>query len=59
MLSRIHYAKPSITEREVAYATDAARNGWAENCYGYRGSVLLELLLCAVGSSPRTAGSSR
>ncbi|MBI3441259.1 MAG: DegT/DnrJ/EryC1/StrS family aminotransferase [Proteobacteria bacterium] len=35
MLSRIHYAKPSITEREVSYATDAARNGWAENCYGY------------------------
>jgi hypothetical protein len=23
-----------------------------ENCYGYRGSMLLELLLCAVGSSP-------
>ncbi len=35
MQSRIHYAKPSITEREVAYATDAARNGWAEHCYDY------------------------
>jgi hypothetical protein len=30
MNSRIHYTKPSITEREVAYATDAARNGWGE-----------------------------
>ncbi len=35
MLSRIHYAKPSITDLEVAYATDAARNGWAENCFDY------------------------
>ncbi len=34
-LGRIHYAKPSITEREVSYAADAARNGWAEHCYDY------------------------
>jgi perosamine synthetase len=33
--SRIHYTKPSITELEVAYATDAARNGWGEHCYDY------------------------
>jgi perosamine synthetase len=33
--SRIHYTKPSITEREVAYATDAATNGWGEQCYEY------------------------
>jgi perosamine synthetase len=32
---RIYYAKPSITELEVSYATDAARNGWGDNCYGY------------------------
>jgi perosamine synthetase len=32
---RIHYTKPSITELEVAYATDAARNGWGERCYDY------------------------
>lgn len=32
---RIYYAKPSITEREVAYATDAARNGWGDRCYDY------------------------
>jgi perosamine synthetase len=32
---RIHYTKPSITEREVAYATDAAANGWGERCYEY------------------------
>jgi hypothetical protein len=27
MNPRIHYPKPAITEREVAYATDAARGG--------------------------------
>lgn len=31
----IPYTKPSITEREVAYATDAARNGWGAHCYDY------------------------
>lgn len=35
MRTRIHYTKPSITEMEVAYATDAARNGWGERCYEY------------------------
>ncbi len=35
MSSRIHYTKPSITEREIGYATDAARNGWGERCYEY------------------------
>jgi len=35
MLSKIHYAKPSITEKEVRYATDAAANGWAEHCFDY------------------------
>lgn len=34
-MTRIHYTKPSITEREVAYATDAAANGWGERCYEY------------------------
>jgi perosamine synthetase len=33
--SGICYTKPSITELEVAYATDAARNGWGERCYDY------------------------
>ena len=32
---RIHYTKPSITELEVRYATDAAANGWGERCYDY------------------------
>jgi perosamine synthetase len=32
---RIAYTKPSITELEVEYATDAARNGWGEHCYDY------------------------
>lgn len=35
MTSRIHYTKPSISELEVEYATDAARNGWGERCYEY------------------------
>jgi perosamine synthetase len=34
-MSRIYYTKPSITELEVSYATDAARNGWGERCYEY------------------------
>lgn len=35
MKPRILYTKPSITELEVGYATDAARNGWGERCYDY------------------------
>jgi len=35
MKPRIPYVKPSITELEVGYATDAARNGWGEHCYDY------------------------
>jgi perosamine synthetase len=35
MKSRIFYTKPSITELEVRYATDAAANGWGDKCYEY------------------------
>ena len=35
MKTRIHYTKPSITELEVRYATDAAANGWGDQCYAY------------------------
>ena len=35
MTSRVYYTKPSITELEVEYATDAARNGWGDKCYEY------------------------
>jgi len=35
MNKRIYYTKPSITELEVEYVTDAARNGWGEHCYEY------------------------
>ena len=35
MNQRIFYTKPSITELEVSYATDAARNGWGDQCYAY------------------------
>ena len=34
-MPRIHYTKPSITELEIRYATDAAANGWGERCYEY------------------------
>jgi len=34
-MNRIYYTKPSITDLEVEYATDAARNGWGERCYEY------------------------
>ena len=33
--SRILYTKPSITNLEVNYATDAAAYGWGERCYEY------------------------
>jgi perosamine synthetase len=32
---KIFYTRPSITELEIRYATDAATNGWGENCYDY------------------------
>jgi perosamine synthetase len=35
MKSKIFYTKPSITSLEVQYATDAALNGWGDNCYEY------------------------
>ena len=35
MKPRIYYTKPSITDKEIAYATDAAANGWGEHCYEY------------------------
>jgi perosamine synthetase len=35
MKSRILYTKPSITDLEVRYATDAAANGWGDKCYDY------------------------
>ncbi|MFN9644511.1 MAG: DegT/DnrJ/EryC1/StrS family aminotransferase [Cyanobacteriota bacterium] len=34
-MHKIPYTKPSITDLEVEYATDAARNGWGEHCYDY------------------------
>ncbi len=35
MKQRIYYTKPSITGLEVSYATDAAQNGWGDQCYEY------------------------
>ncbi len=34
-MPRIHYTKPSITELEVAYATDVAYNGSGSRLYEY------------------------
>lgn len=34
-MKKIHYTKPSITDLEVRYVTDAAKNGWGEKCYDY------------------------
>ena len=31
----IHYTKPSITQLEINYATDAVTNGWGSRCYEY------------------------
>ena len=35
MMRKILFAKPSITEKEISYVTDAVTNGWAEDCYNY------------------------
>lgn len=37
MTERIAYTKPSITQREIDYATDAVTYGWGERCYEYIG----------------------
>lgn len=34
-MNRIYYTKPSITELEIRYATDATANGWGDRCYEY------------------------
>lgn len=34
-LSRIFYVKPSITQKEIDFATDAATYGWGARCYEY------------------------
>lgn len=35
MKQKIYYTKPSITNLEVQYVTDAASNGWGDKCYEY------------------------
>jgi perosamine synthetase len=34
-LSRVYYTKPSISDLEVGYVTDAVKHGWGEQCYEY------------------------
>jgi perosamine synthetase len=36
-MAKIHYTKPSITELEISYATDAVTHGWGDRCYEYIG----------------------
>jgi len=55
--SRILYTKPSITEREVELATDAARNGWGPRCYEYIGRFE-DLFKAYVGTKHAIATSS-
>ena len=33
--NHIPYSKPSITDLEISYATDAAANGWGDQCYAH------------------------
>ncbi len=32
---KILYTKPSITNLEISYSSDAAKNGWGDDCYKY------------------------
>ena len=32
---KIQYTQPWITELEIQYASDAAANGWGDQCYEY------------------------
>ena len=34
-MRKITYTKPSITELEISYVTDAITNGWGSSCYDY------------------------
>lgn len=34
-LTKIFYAKPSITEKEISYVNDAIAHGWGETCYDW------------------------
>ena len=34
-MSCIYYARPSITDLEVRYASHAARHGWGDRCHDY------------------------
>ena len=44
-MKRIHFAKPSITEKEIKYVNDAITNGWGDNCYDYLNKYQKELRL--------------
>lgn len=34
-MNRIYYTRPSITQKEIDYATDAVTFGWGDRCYEY------------------------
>lgn len=35
MKPRIYYTKPSITDLDMAYASDIARNDFGDHCHDY------------------------
>ena len=55
-MSRVAYTRPSITDLEVEYATDAARNGWGAQCYDYihrlEAGFAMHMGLAALGIGP-------
>jgi perosamine synthetase len=55
-VTRIYYTKPSITDLETRYATDAAANGWGEHCYDY--VVRFERLFAAHVGVPHALATS-
>ena len=55
-MTRIYYTKPSITDLEIRYATDAAANGWGERCYDY--VVRFERLFAAYLGVPHALATS-
>ena len=46
---KIPYTKPSITQLETDYVSDAAANGWGNNCYNYINRFEQEFVLLWCG----------
>lgn len=57
MKSRIFHTKPSITDLEVRYATDAAANGCGNQCIG-RGYEVIMVDTNWIASAPQSSTSA-